>query len=285
MQEYSHEYANHWYYTSSPFEKASGIWPVRAGETTAKPHYKIGPRFITYYSLHFVLEGKGEFSQDNYKNALRRGDIFCLYPQKKHVYSTDPDNCLHMFWFAFDGRQARALLQGIGLSENTPHVADLLSEDSLNTINNLGKKFSDIKEKETLDLISLIYKLFYQLSNNAIEKNIVKKISSTNWLQKSIDYMNTHYAEGISVTDVANYVGLHRSYFTGSFTKEMSTAPIQYLLSLKMKKASQMLKNTKYPITDIALSIGYSDLYSFSRAFKKYYDLSPKQFRNGNSSN
>lgn len=279
MKEYSHEYADHWFYTSSPFEKAGGIWPVRAGKMKAKPHYNIGPRFITYYSLHFVLKGKGEFSQGGYKNTLRPGDIFCLYPQKKHQYCTDPDNCLQMFWLAFDGSQARELLHGIGLSEYTPHAADLISKDVHNTINDLVIKFSDIKEKEILDRISLIYKLFYHLSNSAIEKNLVKKITSTNWLKRSIEYMKTHYAEGISVSDVAKYAGLHRSYFTDSFMKEMNTTPVQYLLSLKMNKASKMLKSTKYTITDIALSIGYSDLYSFSRAYKKYYGVSPKQFR------
>jgi len=281
MKEYSHEYADHWYYTSSPFEKAGGVWPIRAGKTSTKPHYKIGPRFITYYSLHFVLGGKGEFSQGDYKNTLRPGDIFCLYPQKKHQYYTDPDNCLQMFWLAFEGSQARDLLHGIGLSENAPHAADIITEDVHNTINDLVIKFSDIKEKEVLDRISLIYKLFYHLANSAIEKNLVKVIDSSNWFKRSIEYMNTHYAEGISVSDVAKYVGLHRSYFTDAFMKEMNTTPMQYLLSLKMNKAAQMLINTKSPITDIALSIGYSDLYSFSRAFKRAFGLPPKQFRAG----
>ncbi|GGH85871.1 AraC-like DNA-binding protein [Pullulanibacillus pueri] len=279
MQEYSHEYADHWFYTPSPFEKASGIWPIRAGRTSSKPHYKIGPRFITYYSLHFVLDGKGEFSQGAFKKTLRPGDIFCLYPKQTHQYRTDPKHCLQMFWFAFDGRQAQSLLQRIGLNEHSPFIADLISKEVRSTIEDLGNKFSDLKESEILDRISLIYKLFYQLSNRALEKNLVKKITSQNWLKRSIDYMNTHYAEGISVTDVAKYVGLHRSYFTSSFIKKMNMGPLQYLLSLKMNKASHMLKATNYTITEIALSIGYSDLYSFSRAFKSYFGQSPKQFR------
>jgi AraC-like DNA-binding protein len=279
MKEYSHEYADHWFYAPTPFEKASGIWPVRAGSTKSKPHYKIGPRFITYYSLHFVLDGKGEFSQDGHKKMISKGDVFCLYPNKTHHYFTDPNHCLQMFWFAFDGRQAEELIHRIGLSEQSPHVSGLISDDVKKTIEMLCKKFSDIKEVETLERISLIYKLFYDLSNVAIHKNIVKIVNSTNWLQRSLKYMKNHYSEGITVIDVAKYLGINRSYFTSSFKKEMGIGPSQYLTDLKMKQAYKMLKNSKVTITEIALSIGYSDLYSFSRAFKSYYDLSPRQCR------
>ncbi|WEG10962.1 AraC family transcriptional regulator [Pullulanibacillus sp. KACC 23026] len=279
MREYSHEYANHWFYIPTPFEKASGIWPVRAGETSSKPHYKIGPRFITYYSLHFVLDGKGEFNQEGYKKAINKGDIFCLFPNKTHQYTTDPSNCLNMFWFAFDGRQSEELIRRIGLSEQSPHAAGLISNEVRKTIKKLCTRFSNLREAETLERISLIYELFYNLSTMAIQKNIVKVVNSTNWLQESRKYMDNHYSEGISVSDVAKYLGINRSYFTSSFTKEMQMSPLQYLTTIKMKKAYQMLLNPNYTVTEIALSVGYSDLYSFSRAFKNHYAISPSQFR------
>lgn len=283
MEEYSHEYADHWFYTPTPFEKSGGIWPIRAGKTLTKSNYKIGPRFITYYSLHFVLDGKGEFFQGGYRTQLKKGDLFCLYPKKTHQYHTDPNHCLKMFWFAFEGRQAQALLQRIGLSEHSPHVDGLISDKVKEIMVELENKFSDIKEMETLDRVSLIYSLFFHLSNEAVERNLIEEITSTNWLQKSIEYMDIHYAEGISVTDVTKYIGLHRSYFTNSFTNKVGVGPFQYLLSLKMNKASQMLKkSTNFSITEIALSLGYSDLYSFSRAFKNYYGMSPKEFKNKN---
>lgn len=280
--EFPHEYADHWFYTPTPFEKSGGIWPIRAGKTFTKSNYKIGPRFITYYSLHFVLGGEGNFSQGAYKGALNKGDLFCLYPRKTHQYKTDPDNCLKMFWFAFDGRQSRALLQQIGMNEHSPHISGLISNKVKQLIVAFEKKYSNPKETEMLERISLIYMLFDYLANEAIEKNLIEKINSTNWLRKSIEYMDIHYAEGISVAEITKYIGLHRSYFTSSFTEKMGISPFQYLLSLKMNKASQMLKkkNKDFSITEIALSLGYSDLYSFSRAFKNYYGISPKEFTN-----
>lgn len=279
MKEYSHEFADQWFYTPSPFEKSGGIWPIRSGRNEAKSHYKIGPRFITYYSLHFVLKGEGEFSQGHFKKTLKAGDLFCLYPKQTHQYRTNPNNRLHMFWLAFDGRQAQTLLHRIGISEQSPYVSDLISEDVKSTIDNLSSKFSRVRSSEELERISLIYQLFHYLFIRANERSLVKKVTESNWVQKSKEYMDMHYAEGISVADVAKFVNLHRSYFTNSFAEKTGSGPLQYLLSLKMKRATEMLKSTDFTVTEIALSVGYSDLYSFSRAFKSYFGMSPKQYR------
>ena len=45
-----------------------------------------------------------------------------------------------------------------------------------------------------------------------------------------------------------------------------------------MKQAAKMIEEERFNITEIALSLGYSDLYSFSKAFKNYYGVSPKHY-------
>lgn len=90
--------------------------------------------------------------------------------------------------------------------------------------------------------------------------------------------MDMHFTEDISVKDVAKYIGIHRSYFTTSFVKDMGITPVQYLIKLKMDRALEMLAEQSHTITEIAYSLGYSDLYSFSRAFKNYHGISPKQY-------
>jgi AraC-like DNA-binding protein len=123
----------------------------------------------------------------------------------------------------------------------------------------------------------LIYKLFHTLNLQAKKRNLSPN-TDLNWVEKSKQYMHTHYTENISVKDVANYIGFHRSHFTSSFVNEVGISPIKYLLKLKMEKASKLLSKDTYTITEIAYSLGYSDLYSFSRAFKNYYGSSPKQY-------
>ncbi|MOA67458.1 DNA-binding transcriptional regulator AraC [compost metagenome] len=52
---------------------------------------------------------------------------------------------------------------------------------------------------------------------------------------------------------------------------------------LKMGKGAQLLRVTDKPVTEIALSIGYPDLYAFTRAFTSYFGLSPTKYRKGGS--
>jgi transcriptional regulator GlxA family with amidase domain len=55
--------------------------------------------------------------------------------------------------------------------------------------------------------------------------------------------------------------------------------PGEYLKSLVMREAEQMVKNTDYSFGEIAYTVGFSSLYSFSKAYKNYYGVSPTESR------
>lgn len=277
MKEYSHEYAEHWFHNPTPVERSGELWPIRAGRNIAKPNYRIGPRLITYYSVHFVLEGEGMFSQNETKIRIQQGDLFCLLPNQTHYYSSDPHKLLKMFWLAFDGKQSAALLKHFGITNYSPHVSGLINEDIITILDELSSHFKRFAEDDELNGLSIIYKLFHHLTVQSKRKNLTIT-TPTSWVQKCKEYMDIHFAENISVNDVAKYVGIHRSHFTTSFVNEVGVTPIKYLLSLKMNRALQLISEGTHTITEIALSLGYSDLYSFSRAFKNYFNVSPTQY-------
>ena len=58
----------------------------------------------------------------------------------------------------------------------------------------------------------------------------------------------------------------------------MGTSPISYVHELRIKKAKEMLKSDYGSITDIAQSLGYLNIYDFSRTFKKYVGISPSKY-------
>lgn len=277
LKEFSHEYAEHWFHTPTPMEKAGGLWPIRAGRNKAKSNYKMGPRMITYYSVHFILDGEGMFNQNETNKNIQQGDIFCLLPNQTHQYSSNPDHPLQMFWLAFDGRQAIPLLKRIGITNYSTHVKGIINEGIIEILSELSTHFKKDEEDDDLFGLSIMYKLFHSLSVQSKQKNLAPA-TPRNWLQKSQEYMNMHFAENISVKDVAKYVGIHRSYFADSFVNEVGVTPSNYLLSLKMNRAVELILERTHTITEIALSLGYSDLYSFSRAFKNYYGVSPNRY-------
>ncbi|WP_244193045.1 helix-turn-helix transcriptional regulator [Paenibacillus taichungensis] len=95
--------------------------------------------------------------------------------------------------------------------------------------------------------------------------------------------MELHATEGISVQQVADFAGVHRSYFSNMFTTQVGLPPLKYMQRIRMDKAKQLLKDTDVTVTEIALSLGYPNLYSFTRAFKIYYKVPPIMMRRTSS--
>jgi transcriptional regulator GlxA family with amidase domain len=97
--------------------------------------------------------------------------------------------------------------------------------------------------------------------------------------------MKTHFRDRISVEEVANYVNLNRSHFTRAFYKQTKVTPNHYLQTLRLQEADLLLRRTAMSISEIALSVGYNDNYSFARAYKKKYGSSPSKTREPQPSN
>ncbi|GIP33244.1 AraC family transcriptional regulator [Paenibacillus sp. J2TS4] len=278
MQEYTHEYAEYYYYKPSELERLGGVWPVRAGRNIAKPNYQVGSRFIECYSIHFVREGQVKLERGEESVILRQGDLFCLFPQIAYSYQVVPSSSpLQMCWLAIDGGQVPSLLQAAGVVRERPYREQAVGSHVNATLDALMDTLRELRgTSSSLAILAFIYQLFSQLAVRQANSPPVKRSA---WVQQSVDFMNLHFAEGITIQDAANYAGVHRSHFSTVFTEQMGVPPLRYLQKLKMDKAARLLQDTSLPITEIALSTGYPDLFSFSKAFAKYFGQPPSHYR------
>lgn len=87
------------------------------------------------------------------------------------------------------------------------------------------------------------------------------------------------FIKKISVSDVAKYIGIDRSYLTRLFNEYKKTSPQNYIISLKMNTAALYLKNTNVSVTETAQSVGYYDTHIFNRTFKKQFGIPPTTWR------
>lgn len=94
-----------------------------------------------------------------------------------------------------------------------------------------------------------------------------------------MDYIAYHYREKIKINELADYIGVNRSYLTSSFKKAIGCSPQEYLVNLRMEKAREMLRNTDMQINAIAAAVGYQDQLAFSKIFKQHFGASPKAYR------
>lgn len=94
-----------------------------------------------------------------------------------------------------------------------------------------------------------------------------------------IYYLNHNYPEYFTLGDMAEELGLSKSYMITRFKAETGTTPLEYLTTLRMKKAANLLLGTTRSIQDISSMVGIPDSNYFVKLFKKHYQLTPRDYR------
>lgn len=98
-------------------------------------------------------------------------------------------------------------------------------------------------------------------------------------MQKAVKYVNAHYAEEITLEDVARSVKLSPTYFSKLFSEEMGCRFTSYLNGLRVERSKLLLRDTDIPLVDIAGLVGYEDQSYFTKVFRKVAGLSPGKYR------
>nr|WP_094096465.1 AraC family transcriptional regulator [Paenibacillus physcomitrellae] len=281
MQEYEHEYAEFLYYTPGYLDREAQLWPVRAGRNVAKPHYKVGPKRIECYSLHFVLEGNVCFEFEGKRVELQPGDLFCLLPGRTYFYHALPsEQPLRMYWLAIDGSRVKPLLKLAGLVPERPFAKEIVTQQVRELLEDMIEKLGNLERwspAASLELQGGICRLLAELIPETAPAELTEP---SGWIGECIAFMDLHATEGITVQQVAAFAGVHRSYFSNVFTSQIGVSPQKFLQKIRMDKAKRLVIETDASVTEIALSLGYPSLYTFTRAFKMYYKMPPLAMRN-----
>ena len=99
----------------------------------------------------------------------------------------------------------------------------------------------------------------------------------------AVEYINAHYAEQLSLEQVAAQVYLNPDYFSRVFKTETGQTFINYLTDVRLQHSVQLLENTALRIQTIAQQVGYYNASYFSTTFKKKYGVSPYEYRRSGS--
>ncbi|MGN0350916.1 MAG: GyrI-like domain-containing protein [Roseburia sp.] len=105
-------------------------------------------------------------------------------------------------------------------------------------------------------------------------------------IHKVQDYIDNNYGKSITVDDMAKISGFSRFHFSRIFKAFLNEAPMEYVNRIRLEHSLFLLSHREdMNMTDIALELGFSDSAVFTRAFKKYFKISPSVYRKRNSTN
>jgi len=135
-------------------------------------------------------------------------------------------------------------------------------------------------EKESDSQLKAIVYL-YQILMTLLEKNKRYEITSKEKLiSKAVEELRGNYtAPSMSIKKLAATAGISEAYFRRIYSEIYGMTPMQALMELRMKKAVELLRSDYSSIESVAEAVGYRSIYNFSKMFKKYYGVSPSEFK------
>lgn len=248
------------------------------GYDACKSSHAYGPAVRSGYLIHLVLEGKGTYKVNNQSHDLTAGDAFIIYPNELIYYEADKETPWKYIWIGFVGTKVEDYLNQTTLSKEQP-VFKLGAKSQLVPAIHQVIEATKVESNKNLKILSSLYDFFYVLLQEYPQQKQAKKIPHQTYVEEALAYIQSNYQDDISVKDIADYLSIDRSYLHRIFKKYTKMSTQEYILNLKMEKASSLLSTTNLKIGDIARSVGYHDPLLFSKTFKKIKQYTPSDYR------
>ena len=102
-----------------------------------------------------------------------------------------------------------------------------------------------------------------------------------NVCRSAAEYIEQHFAETIDNRSVAQALNYHHNYLNAVFRREMGTTLHRYLMQVRLKKAAELLQESKDSVAEVASRVGFLNADHFSRRFSEQYGVSPSRYRKG----
>lgn len=242
----------------------------------------------------YVRSGKLGISIDDQSEVLSESDIYFVSPNRKYRFTEFDDAQVDIISLNFSNATAvsqdyipqsiiRALVNG-----NCSSFAKITRDES--SYPYLQSAIEDVKKAETekpnyfqLQVYSKMYGMFYELFSNNYVKILDVEMRSKKYraLLRVTHYIDEHYAEGVSLEEVAEATGISRYYVSHLFKELMDSTFVGYVNELRLNHAAMLLATTDSPIIEIASKSGFNNLSNFNRAFKMYFGKTPSMYRKG----
>ena len=233
---------------------------------------RFGPGKRNQYIVHYVLSGKGYFNG----NVVEGGQGFLIYPGQSEYYYPDKTEPWEFLWLVSKDERFNDLLSGYNADEST----GIFNFDALTDAYELARAIKE--NNNTVKSPSWLLERFLNLYNSHCNGDYLRnntKSSAEVYTDFCVGYIKDNIHNKITVENLSKLVGVSSTYLYRIFNQRFGKAPKVYITDVKLGTARKLLTQTELSMTEIANSIGFPDVLSFSKAFSKKFGMSPSAYR------
>ncbi len=213
--------------------------------------------------ISYQLSGRYDHTVNGERIEVSADTLFFI--NRKDSYSVE---CIE---------QGSSLCVCFAADTDIPTLAvDVSNDPRARTLFNKIMKNRDIcVDGDKYKAVSAIYELFSIIS----DRQTARMSAERDDVESLRDFIARNYQRTDFDLEEAMPKGGGRKYFNNLFRGSYGLTPTQYVISLRMNTAASLLKNEMLTVSEIALLVGYDDLFYFSRLFKKHFGISPTKYR------
>ena len=247
-----------------------------------------------FVEILYVIEGTGRHCVDGEEFTVKAGDLLFINYGSTHAFFVDDKLVAYNLMIRVD-----YFTKNMIKDDNVFYMLALTSFEKIqHELNNRGPLVSfDYSERG--DLANLFNNIEVELSQNQLGKSLIldsyiniilcklfRKIfvkdSDKDLLipQDILDYINEHFNEKISLSDLSQRCFYNPAYFSRLFKKAFNMSFTDYIMDIRLKHCCELLKNSDYTIDRIIEECGFSDRNTFYERFKNKYGCTPSEYRN-----
>ena len=233
-------------------------------------------RTLAEYQIIYITKGRGIFETSNRTHVIVPGSIMVVFPGVPHFYKPEYEVGWTEYWVGFKGPHADSLCQQGFLSPEKP-LYEVGLQNSLLAI--YTQIFELVQSQQPLFQIrasSLVLSLIAEIL--AHERKAVQYTHSEQLVEKAKFLMEENIYGEINLNGIGDMLGVSTSHLNAVFKSYTAMTPYQYYISIKIRKAKELLEREDLAIKEVAFRLGFDDPYYFSRLFKKKTGISPSRW-------
>ena len=255
-----------------------------SGHSQTEPEHRMGPQRLDYILIHTVMEGTGWFRCRDRHYDLGPGDSFVILPGEMHSYQSSAGTPWRYRWVAFRGSEAERWLAAAGIDADHPILsggADVALK-AMNEIERTFRKKEWTADWEAEAWLKLAFSAWAKANRpDGPPVTASKKSIAAAEADRAARWLQAQAASSVSIARMAQELGYHRTYLTKLFHQEIGVSPVRYLQQLRMDRAKLLLLEP-LSVEEVARSVGYADPLYFSKSFKKWFGMTPSEYRKRN---